>query len=659
MAKKTIIQLPDGEGQQLPDSRVAIDINGTTFNVRARPNPPNQINIQSEAQLEAALGTSEHIIPAGENFLIIADAPVTLTKPWRIGLGSTLKIVESMPGNVITYDASPALGAYFQPEIPGNTINNLFMNQVDTTSLQGGKLFDLTLTGVSDISQNQFIGFEDLGIFQADIIFWGAQAYVGMVTGLVLVPNVLLHLDLINAVAAPPGPPGTPTTLVGNFLTVKQSDNPGPPVSVKLLNFTPIAFPVGSSLFYLDPNAAGAFIVTGTSTSFPANFYQEKSFLALSSVSDAGGGDITVTSRREHGYQIGDTIILAGFVDANYNGTFVVTVAATFTFDVTATFTATGTGHLQCNPLIVSGVANDGGGDARFTTNVTHGLVVGSEVFLREFSDANYNGLFTVTAVGTRTFDTGVTFGDTTGGDLDLSIMTASEPVVGTTRFTTSFAHALKVGSIVQLDNFSELSYNGTFIVTAVSGKDFDVLLTFNGTDSGTTRNISLDQKDNRVTSRNNPGEEQSMAQAEGRTDSTIDLVPTISTFVPVVDDTPVAGDFIQDTATERFTVDLSTGLITYTGISPLTSTISFGMTLIKSSGGGTDTATISLFQNSIEQTKTNQITGTYSTSASQSVAYPGGLFTINPGDTFQLFISTSSVDPITVSGLTVLISQQ
>jgi len=218
------------------------------------------------------------------------------------------------------------------------------------------------------------------------------------------------------------------------------------------------------------------------------------------------------------------------------------------------------------------------------------------------------------------------------------------------------------VGQAVVLKDFTTFpGYNETFFVTAVNGvNSVDIGVGFLGVDStGTMSAKSLDQTDNRVSARNNPDQPESMSQAEGRTSSTLDLVPTSGSFVPVVDDTPVAGDFIQDVATERFTVDTSTGIVTYTGDAPLSATISFNLTVIKSSGGGTDTATITLFQNTTQQTKTDQLTGGYTTATAQSVVYSGGLFVINTGDTFDLRINTSSNDPITISGVTVLISQQ
>jgi len=238
---------------------------------------------------------------------------------------------------------------------------------------------------------------------------------------------------------------------------------------------------------------------------------------------------------------------------------------------------------------------------------------------------------------------------------------TANAASVSNTQFNIT-AHGLVVDRAVVLKDFTTFpGYNGTFYVTAVNdANSVDIGVGFLGVDStGTMNASSLDQTDNRVDAQSNPGEPDSMSQAESRTSSTLDLIPTAATFVAIVDDTPVAGDFIQDVATERFTVDTSTGIITYTGNAILAATISFSLTVIKSSGGGTDTATITLFQNTTQQTKSDQLTGAYSTSTSQSVAYSGGLFLINPGDTFDLRINTSSSDPITISGLTVLISQQ
>ncbi len=239
-----------------------------------------------------------------------------------------------------------------------------------------------------------------------------------------------------------------------------------------------------------------------------------------------------------------------------------------------------------------------------------------------------------------------------TGSDISVTSVTDNS---GQALFNNGGDNLLTVGQAVVLTGFGVYT-NATYIVTAATATTFEVGLGFGGNDTGTINESSLDQTDNRVTARNNPGQSQSMAQAEGRSGNAISFVAVVSTFTPLQDTTPTAGDFVQDVATERFTVDTSTGLITYTGISPLSATISFEFTISKD-GGGTDTGTVSLFQTGSQQIKTDKLLSI--TTTVQDVSYSGGLFVISPNDTFQLEIDNDAASTINITNVTMLVSQQ
>lgn len=65
----------------------------------------------------------------------------------------------------------------------------------------------------------------------------------------------------------------------------------------------------------------------------------------ITGITDAGGGDITVTTEEVHGYSVDDIITQTDLDDANYNDTFnVLTTPTTKTYTVTATFGASETG---------------------------------------------------------------------------------------------------------------------------------------------------------------------------------------------------------------------------------------------------------------------------------------------------------------------------
>ena len=71
--------------------------------------------------------------------------------------------------------------------------------------------------------------------------------------------------------------------------------------------------------------------------------YQEADTGSISSVADAGGGDITVTTSADHGLSVGDHVTISGTTD--YNGDYTInTVPSTTTFTVTKTYTSSQTG---------------------------------------------------------------------------------------------------------------------------------------------------------------------------------------------------------------------------------------------------------------------------------------------------------------------------
>lgn len=217
----------------------------------------------------------------------------------------------------------------------------------------------------------------------------------------------------------------------------------------------------------------------------------------------------------------------------------------------------------------------------------------------------------------------------------------------GFAEFTCANNHGLQVNDIVVLTDFLvETSYNGTFIVTVVdTNKIFDVAEIFVATDTGTLNTKSLDSTDIKVEAHDNPGFKDSMSVADARSSSSTTIVVDNSggtgVFNPIQNTPTVANDFTADPTTERFTIDTSTGLITYTGLDPLTVDYSYQLDVQQSTGTSQD-LTISVFQNGIEQTKTNV---EFSTPASIifSTLSNAGFLEVVTGDTIQLFLKNDT----------------
>jgi hypothetical protein len=75
--------------------------------------------------------------------------------------------------------------------------------------------------------------------------------------------------------------------------------------------------------------------------------------IAISSIADAGGGDVTVTTSTAHELSVDDIITQSGCADSNYNSTFKVkTAPTTTTYTITATWGSTDTGTVDQEPFL-------------------------------------------------------------------------------------------------------------------------------------------------------------------------------------------------------------------------------------------------------------------------------------------------------------------
>lgn len=224
------------------------------------------------------------------------------------------------------------------------------------------------------------------------------------------------------------------------------------------------------------------------------------------------------------------------------------------------------------------------------------------------------------------------------GTDIAIDSVTDGAP---NAEFNTASAHGLAVGKPVVLSGFATSAYNRTFIVTVVdtplTGTKFETGVAFDIDESiGMMNKSSLDQTDVRVNADDNPVSPDSQTISESRTNGGLEVDGSGEIDVPIVDITPVAGDWIQDATTERFSVDDTTGIVTYIGKKSVTVMIKYSMTVEATSGPAAQNLIIDLHINGIAQTKAGVTVTT--AAGGVKVTYNGGNFEINTGDTFQLF---------------------
>jgi len=225
--------------------------------------------------------------------------------------------------------------------------------------------------------------------------------------------------------------------------------------------------------------------------------------------------------------------------------------------------------------------------------------------------------------------------------------------------FTTAIAHGYVLGQVVDIEDFvvgANTNYNGTFAITAVdTTTTFETGVAFNTSEPGAVFARSLDSTDVLVSAFNNPGQPDSMSHAEARTSGTLVVAGAQNVDVPVIDVTPVAGDWIADANTERFSIDTTTGIITYNGTEKKIFDIEYQLTAAHPTGGA-QTLLFDIHVAGIQQTK-SQIT-IITSSAGVVETYIGGLFELSPGDTVQLFRdNTTNSNDTDVSVATILIT--
>jgi len=166
-----------------------------------------------------------------------------------------------------------------------------------------------------------------------------------------------------------------------------------------------------------------------------------------------------------------------------------------------------------------------------------------------------------------------------------------------------------------------------------------------------------LDQTDPRVITLNNGARADSMTLAEARSSGILVVDGSGGIDEPIVDISPSPGDWIQDPSTEEFTVDTTTGLITYNGLKPRSVKIEYSLEATQSANPSQNLI-LDLHINGTLQPKTVR-TLTTTGGTFLPVSYDGGNFLINPGDTFQIFKeNTSTTEDTDVQNATLLITR-
>jgi hypothetical protein len=309
----TIDDLVDIGNTQQDDALAAVQQNGITFKARERPNPPRQKNITSQAQLEQLFGVNIEI-PDGESWLISVDESFTLTKPIKLGLGSSLRIVGTVANVNITY-SGPDLEGMFQNTNPANLIDSFDMRLIGVISdTNANNLFDLRGTSFFFINTAQITDFADIGTVEMPLIEIQSLGMISNSNGFKIInPTALsIRVVVVNQSAF--------STQLTAFSFIQAN-----PTLVILDDIRGLGFSVDDSLIFFDPNApTGAAFVTTNATKDAGSLFQPGADIAATanaaSSPISGGTQFNITG---HNLTQNQIVVLKGFTGfPAYNGTF-------------------------------------------------------------------------------------------------------------------------------------------------------------------------------------------------------------------------------------------------------------------------------------------------------------------------------------------------
>ena len=388
---------------------------------------------------------------------------------------------------------------------------------------------------------------------------------------------------------------------------------------------------------------------------------------AITAVADAGGGAITVTSAT-HGLIDGEFINITG--TTNYNQTRLAVSNVTLnTFDVQIAFVADETGDFDTGyrsiQFIDFAVVN--GATAFFMDLESSGDVTSSILFTR-FAGAGFlgpgklrNSQNLVTRDSVFAFlSEGLVLQDTVAAILETTNFASLSPA-----FPTAIALAIEGTATKRIGII-----NSTFNMTAVGQIPVRIEPTITTADEikfDTSPDNSvatdyfdptgLDETDPQVIAIDNGTRKNSQTISESSTVGILEVDGSGNIDVPIVDITPVSGDWSEDPATEGFSVDTTTGIVTCVGLKPISVMVKYSLSAAQSSGSA-QTVEIDLHVNGIAQTKSQIIIVTSGVGNFIAGVYNGGNFTLNPGDTLQLFKNnTTNANNTDITNATLLVN--
>jgi len=361
-------------------SKGIVQQDGGSFKGTNRPNPTRQINVTDQVQLEAPANLGPDLeIPDGEAITILIDDSFTLTKPFKIGLGSTIEVRPSTVRTTLTYTGP---GALFQHLNPANDIRSILVRDIDLRGDGNGDPGNGT-NSIVDLKGATFIVFTDVQMSHFGSI--GASNFPASRFNGCSQTNINQGLAVTDPLLF-----GCEQNIITQFIETRFTlfsfiiNASGPEISIDKI--TPFSLFPNSALLYVPPTSpVGTQLTINRSLKNNGEIFQQGTDIAINEVIDTGNGKATFGDLVPHDLVVGKVITLSGFAESTYNGTFRVTVVINPTaFEVGIDFVTDESGTMNAKSLDETDIfvltqANTGVPDSMFTGE--SGLeIFGSEV---------------------------------------------------------------------------------------------------------------------------------------------------------------------------------------------------------------------------------------------------------------------------------------
>lgn len=213
--------------------------------------------------------------------------------------------------------------------------------------------------------------------------------------------------------------------------------------------FVIVATPTTTTFTYAQV-AGGATSGNGTSTIFKANI----SAPAVGAVRAANV--VTITTTGNHGFVVGQSVVIAGVTDATYNGTFVIVATPTVT-----TFT-----YAQFGPNSTSGNGSASAGDRVTVTSPTPPGWTQAAALLAPYKLTGYNVYEADVATGAAAPADGA-YKLSNVWAIESAANSGAVRAVNVVTITTKTPHGVVAGQKVTLSGITDATFNGTFAVVA------------------------------------------------------------------------------------------------------------------------------------------------------------------------------------------------